>query len=139
MKPICTLGLILCLLFTCCGTTLAVTSEVRSSPTMISYSATLNKGAKGKVRIHYSVTGKTTMSSIGVSSIKLYTSSGTCVATITGSTSNKLMAQNLPFYENSYTCSAVSGTSYYAIVTVVATGGGLSDSKQIKTNTVKAP
>lgn len=140
MKPLCTLGLVLCLLFTCCGATLATNLDVQSSSTISSCSATLQQGStKGKLSVHYSIRGKTTMSSIGVSSIKLYTSSGSCVATITGTTSNGLLVKNAFSHSSSYTCSAVSGTSYYAIVTVIATNGSLSDSRQIRTNTVTAP
>lgn len=140
MKPLCTLSLILCLLFACCGTTLASNNGVLSSSTILSCSASLQKGSsKGKLSLNYTIRGNATMSTIGVSSIKLYTSSGSYVTTITGTTSNGLLAKNSLSQKNSYTCSVTSGTSYYAVVTFVATGGGLSDSKQIKTNTVTAP
>lgn len=140
MKPLCTLSLIFCLLFVCCGTTLAANSEVQSSATILSCSASLQKGSsKGKLSLNYTIRGKATMSSIGVSSIKLYTSSGSYVTTITGTTSNGLLTKNALSLYNSYTCSVTSGTSYYAVVTFIATGGGLSDSRQVTTNTVTAP
>ena len=42
-------------------------------------------------------------------------------------------------HKNSYTYTGTSGTSYYAEVTIFATIGGVTDSRTITTNTVKAP
>lgn len=89
--------------------------------------------------IRYQLTASKMASSIGVSSIKIYKSDGTYITTITGTTANKLIANNKTTYSNTYTYSGVSGTSYYAKVTMFATAGGVTSSGTVKTNTVTAP
>lgn len=141
MKRFLPFTLMLMLLFTCYGNALAVETGVLSSSVMSQYSAVMFQGsARGVVEISYAVSGTApTMTSIVVSSIKIYTSNGNCVKTITGSTSNGLMARNTVKHSGTYSYSGVSKTSYYAIVTFSASVGGNSDTKQVRTNTVKAP
>ena len=140
MKRICAFSLMLCLLFTCCGTALAADAGTCSNPTLSTYAAQLAKGSsKGKVIIKYTIIASKIASSIGVSSIKIYKSDGTYVTTISGTTSNGLVLKNTSTHTGTYTYSGVSGTSYYAHVTVFATAGGITSSGTVKTNTVTAP
>ena len=133
MKRFLPFTLMLMLLFTCYGNALAVETGVLSSSVMSQYSAVMFQGsARGVVEISYAVSGT-------APTMKIYTSNGNCVKTITGSTSNGLMARNTVKHSGTYSYSGVSKTSYYAIVTFSASVGGNSDTKQVRTNTVKAP
>lgn len=142
MKRIFSTILMFCLLFSFCGSALAADAEVFSSPTLSRYTAQLSRGSSsGKITISYRVgaSASTTITSIGVSSIKIYKANGTYVTTITGTTSNGLVGRNASSHSGTYTYSGVSGTSYYAKVTMFATAGGINDSGTVKTNTVTAP
>lgn len=140
MKRILTPLLLVCLLFTCCGSALAVDAGVQSNPTLSFYDAKLAAGTtKGKILIRYQLIASKSASSIGVSSIKIYKADDTYVTTITGTTANKLIASNKMAYSNTYIYSGVSGTSYYAKVTLFATAGGSTASVTVKTNTLTAP
>ncbi len=140
MKRVLAPFLLICLLFTCCSSVLAADIDVQSNPTLSLYDAKLAKGSSaGKIVIRYQLTASKMASSIGVSSIKIYKSDGTYITTITGTTANKLIANNKTTYSNTYTYSGVSGTSYYAKVTMFATAGGVTSSGTVKTNTVTAP
>lgn len=145
MKKLCTklTGLTLALLFAinCSGYALAASPDMlRASPTLNSYSAILRAGAtSGTVRISYDVIANKPASSVGISSIVIYKSNGDYVGTIIGTESNGLIASRSVSHTSSYTYSGTSGTSYYAEVTVFATIDGVTDSRTVTTNTVKAP
>ena len=140
-KRLCSFVLMLSLLFSCCGSALATGgAETQASPTLSRYTTSLTAGTKsGQVKISYTVSAWSTASVIGVSAIKIYTSNGSYVTTITGSTSNGLLSSNINKKNGTYTYSGSSGTSYYAMVTFTATVNGTSDWKTVTTNTAKAP
>jgi len=118
----------------------AQNAGLRSSPTLASYIAKVSEGSvPGNVIISYDVTANTLAEEVGVSTIKVYDSSDKCVATITGSWWNGLIATNTERHRSSYTYKGESGTTYYAVVTVFATIGGVSDSRDYTTKTVTAP
>ncbi len=141
MKRIFSVILMFSLVLTFCGSALAADIELLSSPTLSRYTAQLSQGSSGKISISYRVSASapTTISSIGVSSIKIYKANGTYVTTISGTTANGLVVRNASSHSGMYTYSGVSGTSYYAQVTVFATAGGITSSRTVKTNTVTAP
>lgn len=125
----------------CSGSVFATSSDMlRASPTLNSYSAILKTGSSsGVVRISYDVIANKNASSLGISSIVIYKSNGSYVDTITGTVSNGLIATNSVSHTSSYSYPGNSGTSYYAVVTVFATIDGVTDSRTITTNTIKAP
>lgn len=142
MKRIFSVILMLCMLATFCGSALAADTGVFASPTLSRYTAQLSKGtSKGKITVSYRVVASapSSITSIGVSSIKIYKADGTYVTTISGTTSNGLVLKNASAHAGTYTYSGVSGTSYYAQVTMFATAGGVTGSGTVKTNTVTAP
>lgn len=115
-------------------------SIFRASPTLSGYSAKLTPGhSAGDIVITYDVEANVGAESVGVSSIKIYKSSGNYVTTITGSESNGLVEVGSDWHRSSYTYHGISGTYYYAKVTVFATIDGVTDSRTITTNTVQAP
>lgn len=129
----------LVLLFTASTTAAAV--EMRSSPTLAIYSAMITQGAAGtgKLIISYDVRANTEAKEVGVAAIKIYKANGSYVTTITGTTQNGLIATDTERHRSSYTYTGTTGTKYYAIVTVTATIGSKSDSKDYTTNTETAP
>lgn len=141
MKASITLALMCCFLFVFCGSALAADLEPQSSEVIASCSTTLKQGSgNGNVVVRYSVTGKNKQSTrIGVLSVKIYKSNGTCVATVAGTTTNGLIAMNVNSHSGTYTYSGTSGVSYYAVVTFTAAAGGVTDSRTVTTNTVTAP
>lgn len=114
---------------------------MRSSPTLAIYSAKITQGATGtgKLIISYDVSANTEAKEVGVASIKIYKSNGSYVTTITGTTRNSLIATNTERHRSYYTYTGITGTEYYAIVTVTATIGDKTDSKDYTTNTETAP
>ena len=115
-------------------------STFRASPTLSAYNAKVSKGyASGEVIISYDVEAKDFGELVGVSSIKIYKSNGSYVTTITGTVENNLIGTNTPLHRSSYTYQGVSGTYYYAVVTVFATIDGVTDSRTITTKSVQAP
>lgn len=120
--------------------TVAYASTLRASPTLNAYSAIITKGSSaGKIVITYDVAANTIAESLGVSYMKIYTSDGSYVTTIYATSLNGFTTSGTMSHRNSYTYTGTSGTSYYAEVTVFATIGGVTDSRTITTNTVKAP
>lgn len=113
---------------------------LRSSPTLSEYNAKVSKGySSGKIIVSCDVEANTKAESLGVSSIKIYKSNGSYVTTITGTEDNNLIKTNSVLHSPSYTYQGISGTYYYAKVTVFATIDGVSDSRTITTKTVQAP
>ena len=125
----------------CSGVAMADTTDVlRSSPTLFRYSAIATQSSSsGKVVITYDVTANTDADSLGVSKMVIYKSDGGYVTTIYATALNNFKASNTVRHRASYTYTGTSGTSYYAEVTVFATIDGVTDSRTITTNTVKAP
>ncbi len=125
----------------CSGATVAEASDVlRSSPTLTRYGAVATSGnSAGKIVITYDVLANSIADSVGVSSMKIYKSDGSYVTTITATSLNGFTDSGVMSHRNSYTYTGTSGTSYYAEVTVFATIKGVTDSRTVTTNTVKAP
>ena len=120
--------------------TVVCASTLRASPTLNAYSAIITKGnSTGKIVITYDVAANTLADSVGVSSMKIYKSDGSYVTTITATSLNRFTDSGVMSHRNSYTYTGTSGTSYYAEVTVFATIKGVTDSRTITPNTVKAP
>lgn len=142
MKKIRTMSiaLFLTLVLAILSGTVAYASTLRASPTLNAYSAIITKGSSaGKIVITYDVAANTIAESLGVSYMKIYTSGGSYVTTIHATSLNGFTTSGSGSHRNSYTYTGISGTSYYAEVTVFATIGGVTDSRTITTNTVKAP
>lgn len=112
----------------------------RASPTLHSYAAMITQGdGAGELDINYDVTANTTAQSVGVLKIRIYKADGTFVTTIWSSLTPSLVGSDTVRHRSFYTYTGKSGTYYYAVVTVFATIDGVSDSREITTNTVKAP
>ncbi len=81
----------------------------------------------GTVTVNFTTRGTGVMTSIGASTIKIYTSGGTRVKTFYSSSTSSMLGSNRTSYSSSVTYYGDSGTSYYAIVTHYAansSGGG---------------
>lgn len=142
MKRILTLPLALLTVITCCLTMASATNNVlpRASLTLTGYAATMKAGStSGELRISYDVAATMLANKVGVSEIKIYKANGTCVATITGSTSNGLVRTSYNTHKGTYSYFATPGTNYYAVVTVFAETSTAYDSRDVTTVAVKAP
>ena len=118
----------------------AFEAENRASTTLNFYNISCAAGSKnGELRISYDVRAKSTADSIGVSSIALYSSGGVYMTTILGNTSNGLIDSNSVICKGTYSHTAVSGNSYYAVATVFAEIGDDYDSRVVTTKIVTAP
>lgn len=139
-RSIISLAIVLAIIITTFGSVTASASTLRSSPTLSSYGAIITKGAStGKIVITYDVLANSIADSVGVSSMKIYKSDGSYVTTINATILNGFTTSGHMSHRNSYTYTGTSGTSYYAEVTVFATIDGVTDSRTVTTNTVKAP
>lgn len=139
-RRIISFAVVLVLVVTMLGSAIASASVLRSSPTLSSYGAVLTKGSSaGKIVITYEVSANNIAESLGVSYMKIYKSDGGYVTTIYATNLNGFKASGTMSHRNSYTYTGTSGTYYYAEVTVFATIDGVTDSRTITTNTVKAP
>lgn len=145
MKRVASIALAALLIFTCClGSAFAHADDgimPLSSPTIMGQSASMKAGNQsGELRISYNINAVRYADEVGVLTIELYNSDGSYADTIYGTTDNGLVRtsslKNMGTY--SYT-DAVSGQYYYAVVTLYATIGSVSDSVAVITATVKAP
>lgn len=117
-----------------------VTASARASLTLAAYGARLTQGnAPGQIVVTYDVSSSKRADEVGVSAIKVYEADGTYVTTIKGMVSNGLIGQNTTCHRDSYTITGHSGTYYYLVLTVTATVGSDTDSREYTTNTVQAP
>lgn len=78
------------------------------------------------------------MKTIGIKTVKIYSSSGTNVATYSYTTKGYeyLMGSNTGRKTASVSYTGVSGRSYYAVVTFYASDGSGSDSRTHTTKTI---
>lgn len=130
-----TCALLICML--CCGG--ANAADTRSSDYLRSYNASLSTGSNsGELSLRFSANARSSMVSVGVSKITVYSSDGTFVKTISGSTSNGLLASNTSNHSGTYSISVTSGQSYYLQITFMAKNSSGSDSKTFTTNTATA-
>ena len=118
-----------------CGPVKATTY---SSDYLRTYDASLSTGSSSGLSLTFSARARYSMSSIGISRILVYSDDGSYVKTITGSTSNGLLASNMSSHEGTYAISATSGQKYYLEVTFTAKDSSGSDSKTLTTNTATA-
>lgn len=134
------LSLVLTISCYCVSAFAASPLETRASITLSNYNVTIDSGnADKEITLSFVLLANTVVDSIGVESIEVYKSNGSYVKTITGTTENGLIVTNNYAYIDSYDCSLTSGVSYYAVVTVFARIGSVSDSRTITTRTVTAP
>jgi hypothetical protein len=101
------------------------------------YSAKVINGGNGVLRVSFDVTGTTTMSSIGASTITIYRSNGTYVTTLIWTDSGRggMMASNT-IYNGDTESVYVGAGSYYAVVCFYAQkpSGGIG-TKTVQTGT----
>ena len=104
-----------------------------------SYDASLSTGSgSGQLNLRFSASARDSMSSIGISSVAVYTTGGSYVKTINGSTSNGLMASGSYSHRGAYSISVTPGQEYYLRLTFVARDSSSGDSKSYTTNTAMA-
>ncbi len=122
----------------CVGSALAI--ENRASTTINSYNINLLAGkTSGEIRLSYDVRANKIADSLGLSSIEIYSSNGTLVETITGTSRNGLIQSDDFSHKGVYSYKGTSGTSYYMAVTLFAEIGDDYDSRVVTTSIVKAP
>lgn len=103
------------------------------------YDASLSTGSRsGQLSLSFTASAYDSMTSIGVSSISVYTAEGAYVKTISGSTSNGLLASRCSSHNGSYSISVAPGQEYYLRLTFVARTANSGDSKLYTTNTAMA-
>lgn len=119
-----------------CGSAKAATY---SSDYLKSYDASLSTGSQaGELSLDFSVSARSSVKTIGISSIAVYTSGGTYVKTINGSISNGLLASQTFCHEGTYTVDVTPGQSYYLRLTFAARDTYSGDSKSYITNVATA-
>lgn len=123
-----------------CQSASAIELSPRASLYLDGYGAGIYPGtSKGSVRIDFTVTATTYSDYVGVSQLIIYKSSGTRVATITGTVANGLLREDDAVHLGHYTYYGEPGGKYYAELTMYAERDGGSDSRQYLTTTCTAP
>lgn len=99
-----------------------------------SYSVSIINGGSGKLKVDFDVTGTGTMTKIGATCIKIYTCSGSHVATIWSTDSGRsgMLGSNKIYHSDveSYT---VTPGSYYVKVVIYAKNSSGSDAITVTT------
>lgn len=143
MKRIVSIALAAALALTCCFGSAFANDDIMplSSPTIMGQSANMKSGkVSGELRITFDINAVKSADEVGVLSIEIYRSTGAYVETIYGTTGNGLVRTSALTHSGTYSyTNAESGKFYYAVVTLYATIGSLTDSETIVTATVKAP
>lgn len=104
-----------------------------------SYNASLSTGSSsGQLSLSFYASARDSMASIGISSISVYTAEGAYVKTISGSTSNGLLASRCSNHNGAYSISVTPGQEYYLRLTFVERDSYSGDSKLYTTNTAMA-
>lgn len=123
-----------------CQSASAIELSPRASLYLNGYGAGIYPGtSKGSVRIDFTVTATTYSDYVGVSELIIYKSSGTRVATITGTVANGLLREDDAVHLGHYTYYGEPGGKYYAKLTMYAERDGGSDSREYLTTTCTAP
>lgn len=123
-----------------CQSASAIELSPRASLYLDGYGAGIYPGtSKGSVRIDFTVTATTYSDYVGVSELIIYKSSGTRVATITGTVANGLLREDDAVHLGHYTYYGEPGGKYYAKLTMYAERDGGSDSREYLTTTCTAP
>lgn len=113
---------------------------VNASNYFTQHSAKLKPGAAaGKLNLTYFMTTVTTMTTLGVFKIQLRNADGTVYWNVWGSTANGLLVTNAASHYGTYSLNAVSGNTYYCVVTVTARNAAGSDTRTITTGSVTCP
>ena len=126
---------------TCCPTATASDIQPRASEYLSQYTVTLAKGdSAGEIKVIYSIIPSRKATVAGLSKIEIYKANGAYVTTIYGSKENGLLTElTVAYCSGTYVYSGISGTSYYAKVTVYGGNATASDTRTITTRTVVAP
>lgn len=120
-----------------CVPTYAV--ETRESYVFSSYWVLPYQGkASGEINLDFSVTSSHPTTTIGISSIEIYRSNGTHVHTEQGTVENGLL-RNGGNCAGTYIYQGTSGVSYYMAVRFYGVADGISETRTIVTDTIKAP
>lgn len=93
-----------------------------------SYSVSLINGGNGKLKVDFAVTGTGVMSKIGSTCIKIYTGSGSLVATIRNTDPGRSgMLKSNDYYHSDVETYNVTPGSYYVKVSIYAKNSSGSD------------
>lgn len=105
-----------------------------SSAYINSYSVSIINGGSGKLKVQFDITGKSVMTQIGASCIKIYKSNGNHVATIwhTDSGRGGMMGSN-DYYHSDVETYTVTPGSYYVLITFYAKNSSGWDAKTYQT------
>lgn len=93
------------------------------NPYITSKSGYIEPTGNGNIRIHFSVSANNTMSTLGASSIALYKSNGEYVTTFSSNNYSNMLTSDTYTYSSSISYKAVSGQTYYAVITLYADNG----------------
>ena len=119
-----------------CGSAKA---DTYASDYLDAYDASLSTGSRsGQLSLSFCAYASDSMTSLGISSIAVYTAGGSYVKTISGSTSNGLLAAYSSGHRGAYSISVTPGQEYYLRLTFVARDSYSGDSKSYTTNTAMA-
>lgn len=119
-----------------CGPAKAATY---SSEYLYDYSASLSTGNRsGELSLTFYLYSRSSMTSMGVSRIDVYSADGSFVKSVNGSTSNGLLASGTSGHSGTHTIKVTSGQRYYLEVTFMAKNSSGSDSKSFTTNVATA-
>ena len=102
------------------------------------YSSVYAGGSSGQLCFTFSAGGESSMSSIGISKIDVYSSDGSYEKTIYGSISNGLLASSVRNHRGTYSFNATPGQRCYLDITFIAKDSYGGDSKLYTTNTAMA-
>lgn len=86
--------------------------------------------------VTFTTKGTGTMTSIGASCIKIYTSSGSLVKTFWSSSNSSMLGSNRSSYTSSVSYDGTDGTTYYAVVTAYAKNSSGSGTEKYTTGTI---
>lgn len=128
------------LAFILCLSSLTIPAEARASDYIRNCSAHVSAAGSGKVTVSFSITGTSTMTSIGATKIEIKNSSGTTIKTYlnTDVGCSSMMGSNRTTYSSSVTYQGVAGVTYYAVVYFKAGNSSGSDTDSVTTYTCKA-
>lgn len=123
-----------------CQSASAIELSPRASLYLDGYGAGIYPGSvAGAVEIDFTVTATKPSDYVGVSKLIIYKSSGTRVATITGTVANGLLREDATATMGTYIYYGEPGVKYYAKLTMYAERDGGSDSRTYLTTTCTAP
>lgn len=131
-------AIILSLVFITCFSCVTAYAATQASDYLLAYEATLFTGRnRNELQIQFDTYALDSMSSLGISQIKVYKDNGSYVKTITGTKTNGLLSSGYG-YSGAYTIKATAGEHYYLELTFIARDSSGSDYKTYTTNTAMA-